>query len=74
MGFFRDDIWSENNSEESSSGDENINDIHSDVDTNNENVELEPEIGQWILRNRINQTAANELLANLKVNVDGVPL
>ena len=74
MGFFQDDIWSENNSEESSSGDENINDIHSDVDTNNENVELEPEIGQWILRNRINQTAANELLANLKVNVDDVPL
>ena len=74
MGFFRDDIWSENNSEESSSGDENINDIHSDVDTNNENVELEPKIGQWILRKKINQTAANELLANLKVNVDGVPL
>ena len=60
MGFFRDDIWPENNSEESSSGDENVNDIHSDVDTNNDNVELEPEIGQWVLRNKINQTAANE--------------
>ena len=60
MGFYRDDIWPENNSEESSSGDENVNDIHSDVDTNNDNVELEPEIGQWVLRNKINQTAANE--------------
>ena len=27
-GFFHDDLWSENNSEESSSGDENSNDIH----------------------------------------------
>ena len=60
MGFFRNDIWPENNSEESSSGDENVNDINSDVDTNNDNVELEPEIGQWVLRNKINQTAANE--------------
>ena len=31
-GFFQDDLWSENNSEEYSSGDENSNDIHSDVD------------------------------------------
>ena len=64
--FFQDDLWSENNSEESSSGDENSNDIHSDVDNTNDNVELELEIGQWILRNKINRTAANELLAILK--------
>ena len=44
--FFRDDIWPENNSEESSSGDENISDIHSDVGNNNDNIELEPVIGQ----------------------------
>ena len=55
-----------NKSEESSSGDENSNDIHSDVDNNNDNVELVSEIGQWILRNKINWTAANELLAILK--------
>ena len=61
--FFQDDLWSENNSEEYSSGDEKSNDIHSDVDNSNENVEFEPEIGQSILRNKINRTAANELLA-----------
>ena len=55
-----------NKSEESSSGDENSNDIHSDVDNNNDNGELVSETGQWILRNKINWTAANELLAILK--------
>ena len=64
--FFQDNLWSENNSEESSSGDENSNDVYSGVDDNNDNVELESEIGQWILRNKINRTAANELLAILK--------
>ena len=38
--FFRDDLWWENNSEESSSVDENINDIHPDIDNNSNNVEL----------------------------------
>ena len=64
--FFQDDLWSENNSEESSSGDENSNDVYSGVDDNNDNVKLESKIGQWILRNKINRTAANELLAILK--------
>ena len=64
--FFQDDLWSENNSEESSSGDENGNDVYSGVDGNNGNVELESEIGQWILRNKINRTEANELLAILE--------
>ena len=55
-----------NKSDESSSGDENSNDIHSDIDNSNDNVELVSEIGQWNLRNKINWTAANELLAILK--------
>ena len=60
--FFQDDLWWENNSEEFSSENENINDIHPDVDNNNDNVEPESEIGQWILRNKINWTTGNELL------------
>ena len=64
--FFQDNLWSENNSEESSSGDENSNDVYSGVDDNNDNVELESEISQWILRNKLNWTASNELLAILK--------
>ena len=55
-----------NKSDESSSGDENSNDIHSDIDNSNDNVELVSEIGQWNLRNKINWTAAYELLAILK--------
>ena len=55
-----------NKSDESSSGDENSNDIHSDIDNSNDNVELVSEIGQWNLRNKINSTAASELLAILK--------
>ena len=55
-----------NKSDESSSGDENSNDIHSDIDNSNDNVELVSEIGQWNLRNKINSTAAYELLAILK--------
>ena len=39
-GFFRDDLWWENNSEESSPVDENINDIHPDINNNSNNVEL----------------------------------
>ena len=62
----QDNLWSENNSEESSSGDENNNDVYSGVDDNNDKVELESEIGQWIFRNKIDRTAANELLAILK--------
>ena len=55
-----------NKSDESLSGDENSNDIHSDLHNNNDNLELASEIGQWILRNKINLTAAYELLAILK--------
>ena len=47
-----------------------INDLHSDIDDNNDNVELKSEIDQWILRNKINWTAANELLAILKKSMD----
>ena len=35
-GLFQDESWSEYNSEESSSGNEGINDINSDIDTNNQ--------------------------------------
>ena len=35
-GLFQDESWSEYNSEESSSGNEDINDINSDIDTNNQ--------------------------------------
>ena len=62
IGFFQDDLWCENNSEEFSSENENINEIHADVDNNNDNVEPESEIGQWILRNKINWTTGHELL------------
>ena len=34
--MFQDESWSENNSEGSSSGNKDINDINSDIDTNNQ--------------------------------------
>ena len=64
--FFQDHLWLENNSEIFSSGNENSNDVYSDIDGSNDNVELESEIGQWILRNKLNWAGANDFLAILK--------
>ena len=60
--FFQDHLWLENNSEIFSSGNENSNDVYSDIDDSNDNVELESEIGQWILRNKLNWAGANAIL------------